>query len=303
MHQHFLSIDELERKNFDTLITLAKKAEKGELNNTLADKIIACCFFEASTRTRLSFEAAIYRLGANVIGFADSNNTSLAQKGESLTDTIYMLNAYADAIVIRHPEAKSAERAANISSIPVINAGDGDNEHPTQTLLDLYTIAEKFTQIDGLNIAMVGDLKYGRTVHSLSRALMHYKNITLYLVAPEGLQMPDNIVKQLRQNNIEFHCAESVTDILSCVDVLYMTRLQKERFKENEAHDFRYLLTRNILEQHARKDLMVMHPLPRLAEICPSVDCTPYAWYFKQAKNGVFMRQALLHEILSATIV
>ena len=119
----------------------------------------------------------------------------------------------------------------------------------------------------------------------------------------KGLQMPDNIVKQLRQNNIEFHCAESVTDILSCVDVLYMTRLQKERFKENEAHDFRYLLTRNILEQHARKDLMVMHPLPRLAEICPSVDCTPYAWYFKQAKNGVFMRQALLHEILSATIV
>ena len=302
MHQHLVSIDQLERNDFNTLITLAKKAKTGQLNNTLKGKIIASCFFEASTRTRLSFESAIYRLGANVIGFANSNSTSLAQKGESLTDTIYMLNAYADAIVIRHPDANSAKVAASVSSIPVINAGDGDNEHPTQTLLDLYTISEKFTQIDGLNIAMVGDLKYGRTVHSLARALMHYKNITLYLIAPMDLQLPESIVALLQQNNVKVHYTESIKEVLPYIDVLYMTRLQKERFQEHEVHECHYLLTCDLLKQYAKQNLAVMHPLPRLTEICPSVDNTHYAWYFKQANNGVFMRQALLYQILGQSL-
>ena len=299
MHQHLLSIDELELKDFNRLIAFTKKAKTGVLNNTLKGKIIASCFFEASTRTRLSFESAIYRLGAGVIGFANSNSTSLSQKGESLTDTIYMLNAYADAIVMRHFHANSAKVAANVSSIPVINAGDGDNEHPTQTLLDLYTIMEKFSRISGLNIAMVGDLKYGRTVHSLSKALMHYENIVLYLIAPTSLQLPENISSLLHQSNITVVYAESIKEVLPHIDILYMTRLQKERFQEYEAQQYNYLLTYDLLRKYANPNLAVMHPLPRGTEICTSVDNTNYACYFKQAQNGVFVRQALLHQILT----
>ena len=299
MNKHLISIDELKRQDFDTLISLTKEAKRGKLNNTLKGKIIASCFFEASTRTRLSFESAIYNLGANVIGFADSNSTSLAQKGESLTDTIHILNAYADAIIIRHPHAHSAKIAANVSSIPIINAGDGDNEHPTQSLLDLYTIKEKFEQIDGLHIALLGDLKYSRTVHSLVKALIHYRNINIYLVAPSALQLPENIVTLLIQNNVYTHYSESITELLKYIDVLYVTRLQTERFKKNEVHKCHYLLTHDLLRQYAKKSLAVMHPLPRSSEICPSIDKTPYAWYFKQVKNGVFMRQALLYLMMT----
>ncbi|WP_440616090.1 aspartate carbamoyltransferase [Cysteiniphilum sp. 6C5] len=296
--KHLVSIKDLKRDDFDRLMKLAHDAEHGKLINSLSDKIIASCFFEASTRTRLSFEAAIHRLGAKVIGFADAHNTSFGQKGESLSDTIQMLNGYADAIVMRHFEAGSAEIAANVSHIPVVNAGDGANEHPSQTLLDLFTIEQKFGKIDGVKIAMIGDLRYGRTVHSLSYALLNYRDITIYYVAPQALQIPEEILTQLKKKNITVHCVESLADVIGVVDVLYMTRLQKERFSEEDGHTMDYVLTADMLINGAHDDLIVMHPLPRVQEICNSVDSTQYAWYFQQAKNGVFMRQAILYNLL-----
>ncbi|WP_440993723.1 aspartate carbamoyltransferase [Cysteiniphilum litorale] len=297
--KHLVSIKDLKRDNFDQLMNLAHDAEHGKLINTLNDKIIASCFFEASTRTRLSFEAAIHRLGAKVIGFADAHNTSFGKKGESLSDTIQMLNGYADAIVMRHFESGSANIAANISHIPVVNAGDGSNEHPSQTLLDLFTIEQKFGQIDGIKIAMIGDLRYGRTVHSLSYALLNYRDITIYYVAPKALQIPEEILAQLKNKNIAVHCVENLADVIGVVDVLYMTRLQKERFSEEDGHTMDYVLTADMLVNNAHDDLIVMHPLPRVQEICNSVDATEYAWYFQQAKNGVFMRQAILYSLLN----
>ncbi|WP_119343245.1 aspartate carbamoyltransferase [Facilibium subflavum] len=299
MNKHLVDINQLTKDDLNRLLGLAEKAKQGELDNTLNDKIIASCFFEASTRTRLSFETAIHRLGAKIIGFSDSRNTSFGQKGESLADTIYMLNAYADAIIMRHPEPQSALKATKISQIPVINAGDGANQHPTQTLLDLYTIQQKFKRIDGLKIAMVGDLKYGRTVHSLSYALTQYNDITIYYVAPDQLQIPPDIIDQLKQKNIQINFEQSLEAALPFVDVCYMTRLQKERFTD-EIHDFGYVLTKALLMRYAQKHLIVMHPLPRVGEICESVDQTEHAWYFKQAKNGVYMRQALLYSLLHA---
>ena len=296
--KHLVSIKSLKRNDFDRLMRLAHDAQQGKLLDSLKGKIIASCFFEASTRTRLSFEAAMHRLGANVIGFADAHNTSFGKKGESLTDTIQMLNGYADAIVMRHFEAGSAELAANISSIPVVNAGDGANEHPSQTLLDLFTIEQKFGQIDGIKIAMIGDLRYGRTVHSLSYALLNYQDITIYYVAPKALQIPEEILSKLRNKNITVHCIEALADVIGLVDVLYMTRLQKERFSQTDGHTMDYILTADMLVNTAHDNLIVMHPLPRVQEICNSVDATKYAWYFQQAKNGVFMRQAILYSLL-----
>ena len=296
--KHLVSIKTLQRHDLDHLISLAHDAYQGKLLNTLTGKIIASCFFEASTRTRLSFEAAIHRLGADVIGFADAHNTSFGKKGETLADTIQMLNGYADAIVMRHFDAGSAELAASISTIPIVNAGDGANEHPSQTLLDLFTIKQKFGEIDGIKIAMVGDLRYGRTVHSLSYALMNYKDITIYYVSPQSLQIPHEITQKLQENNITFHCVEELEEVIAHVDVLYMTRLQKERFGANETHEMvGYSLTADMLKEQAHNDLIVMHPLPRVQEICHSVDATKYAWYFQQAKNGVFMRQAILYQL------
>ncbi|WP_440683233.1 aspartate carbamoyltransferase [Cysteiniphilum halobium] len=297
--KHLVSIKDLKRNDFDRLMRLAHDAQQGKLLNSLRDKIIASCFFEASTRTRLSFEAAIYRLGAKVIGFADAHNTSFGKKGESLTDTIQMLNGYADAIVMRHFEAGSAQIAANISYIPVVNAGDGANEHPSQTLLDLFTIEKKFGQIDGIKIAMIGDLRYGRTVHSLSYALLNYRDITIYYVAPKALQIPQEILTQFKSKNINIHCVENLADVIGVVDVLYMTRLQKERFSEEDDHMMDYVLTADMLVDSAHDDLIVLHPLPRVQEICSSVDTTKYAWYFQQAKNGVFMRQAILCDLFA----
>ena len=297
--KNLISIKDLKRDNLNHLMQLAHDAKQGKLLNTLKGKIIASCFFESSTRTRLSFEAATHRLGANVIGFTDKNNTSFGKKSETLTDTIQTLNGYADAIVMRHFEAGSAQVAANISTIPVVNAGDGANEHPSQTLLDLFTIKEKFGQIDGIKIAMIGDLRYGRTVHSLSYALLNYNDITIYYVAPKALQIPVEILTKLQSKNIFITCVETLADIISLVDLLYMTRLQKERFAQEDEHTMNYILTADILKQEARNDLIVMHPLPRAQEICNSVDATKYAWYFQQAKNGVFMRQAILFNLLT----
>ncbi|MBK2125235.1 aspartate carbamoyltransferase [Fangia hongkongensis] len=297
--KNLIEIAGVTKEEIERLFLLADQAKAGKLENTLTDKIIASCFFEASTRTRLSFESAIYRLGAKVIGFSDSKQTSFGQKGESLEDTIVMLNAYADAIIMRHPEKGSAKLAASVSDIPVINAGDGANEHPTQTLLDLYTIQEKFSDIDGLKIAMVGDLKYGRTVHSLSYALAHFNNIEIYYVAPESLQIPAEISQKLSQQGVKVHKRVELEEVISEVNVLYMTRLQQERFEGDELHQFEYRLTREMLERSAKDELIVLHPLPRVKEISPDVDATDYAWYFKQAKNGVYMRQAILYNLFN----
>ena len=294
---NLIAIDQLNKEDINHLIHLAQQAKKGQLINTLSGKIIASCFFEPSTRTRLSFESAIYRLGASVIGFFDNESTS-AKKGETLEDTIMMLNGYADAIVMRHPQNGSAIRAENIATIPVINAGDGANEHPTQTLLDLYTISEKFTSIDGLSIAVVGDLKYGRTAHSLCKALTHYQNIILYCVSTDTLQLPIAISQTLKEKGVKLICCHKLEDVLAKVDVIYMTRLQTERLANDESPQYHFNLNTTLLKKYAKDNLIVMHPLPRVNEISNDVDETPYAWYFKQAQNGVYMRQAILHSLL-----
>ena len=294
---NLIAIDQLNKEDINHLIHLAQQAKKEQLINTLSGKIIASCFFEPSTRTRLSFESAIYRLGASVIGFFDNESTSV-KKGETLEDTIMMLNGYADAIVMRHPQNGSAIRAENIATIPVINAGDGANEHPTQTLLDLYTISEKFTSIDGLSIAVVGDLKYGRTAHSLCKALTHYQNIILYCVSTDTLQLPIAISQTLKEKGVRLICCHKLEDVLAKVDVIYMTRLQTERLANNESPQYHFNLNATLLKKYAKDNLIVMHPLPRVNEISNDVDETPYAWYFKQAQNGVYMRQAILHSLL-----
>ena len=291
-----IEIKQLSRKNIDYLIDLAQQAKKNQLRHTLTGKIIATCFFEPSTRTRLSFESAIHRLGASVIGFSDSQNTSI-QKGETLEDTMRTISSYADAIVMRHPESGSIKHVATFSTIPVINAGDGSNEHPTQTLLDLYTIKEKFNCIDGLSIALVGDLKYGRTVHSLCNALTNYQNIKIYFVKSESLKLPDEVCQDLQEKGVQLFFCDKLEDLLAQVDVVYMTRLQKERVKGKVSLFCQPRLTLALLDQFANKDLIVMHPLPRIDEIEKKIDQTQYAWYFKQAQNGVFMRQAILHHL------
>lgn len=294
INKNFLSIKDFNREFFDSLHFLTKQIICGK-TLVLKNKIIANCFFEPSTRTRLSFETAIHHLGAKIIGFYDINNI----KKESFLDSIRMLNNYSDAIIIRHFISQTPHIAANISSVPIINAGDGMNEHPTQTVSDLFTIKEKFGTIDNIKIAMVGDLKYSRTVHSLSYALMNYTNISIYYVAPKCLQITDTIKDELNKLNINFICLEKIEEILGIIDVLYMTRLQKERYPINSNYKFQYLINADILNKYARKEMIVMHPLPRSKELCVSVDETKYCWYFKQAEHGVNIRKAILYTLLS----
>lgn len=296
-HKHLISIAPLSRADIDSVLHLAQQAEQGALVGMLSNKVIASCFFEPSTRTRLSFETAIHRLGGHIIGFADSANTS-AKKGETLEDTIQMLNAYADAIVMRHPQSGSAEIASQVAEVPIINAGDGANQHPSQTLLDLYTIQQKFTSgIDGLSLAVVGDLKYGRTVHSLCEALTRYQNITLYAVAEEAFQLPQALQAQLKANGVALHIVDDLEAIIPKLDVIYMTRLQRERFEGIEIKRYPHLNARMLTQ--AKESMIVLHPLPRVDELCTSADATPHAWYFKQARNGVFVRQAILTLLLA----
>jgi len=272
-----------------------KKMAPGKL---LEGCILGSCFFEPSTRTRLSFEAAMHRLGGSVIGFSDGQWTS-AKKGESLWDSMKMLEHYADVIVLRHPLEGSAQRAAEAVEIPVINAGDGSNQHPTQTFLDLFTILECQGSLDNLSIAMAGDLKNGRTVHSLAQALTFF-NPRLYLVSPTILEMPKEICDELREKRIKFSFHKSLEEIMDKIDILYMTRIQEERF----SHKFEYEQVKNafILKtdqlQSVKKNLKILHPLPRVNEIAGEVDQSPHAYYFQQAQNGLFARQALLGLVL-----
>lgn len=292
-----ISINDFSKQDIDFVLEQSAAMEKmpaGRKREILPGKIVAPIFFEPSTRTRLSFETAIHNLGANAVGFAEASSSSTV-KGESLSDSIRIISSYADIIVIRHPRDGSARRAAEISKKPVINAGDGSNQHPTQTLLDLYTIKKEFGKIDGLKIGMIGDLKHGRTVHSLSVALSNYSGIKLFFASPENLKMPEEIVA-LVAGKLQIEECSAVKDFVSEADVLYCTRVQKERFFDldeyNRAKDS-FVVGKEILEK-TKKGFRIMHPLPRVNEIKQELDGTEAAIYFEQAANGVPVREAIL---------
>lgn len=295
-----LSIEEFSKDDILSVLTAAESMKKKNRPDLLRGKVLGSCFFEPSTRTRLSFETAMQRLGGSVVGFADPNVTS-TKKGETLADTMKIIGQYADTIVIRHPLEGAARRAAEATGTPVINAGDGANQHPSQTLIDLFTIRETQKKLNGLSIAMVGDLKYGRTVHSLTQALKHF-DVRLYFVAPESLQMPDYICEELKQQGTKFSFHKQMSDAMKHVDILYMTRIQQERFAdalEYERVKHAYILTDKELTD-AKRTMRILHPLPRIYEIDLSVDDTVHAYYFQQAQNGVYVRQALLALVLGA---
>ena len=295
------SVEELDRL-FDLANDIEKNMEK--YAHACEGKKLATCFYEPSTRTRLSFESAMLNLGGSVIGFSDANSSS-ASKGESVSDTIRVISCFADICAMRHPKEGAPMVAASRSSIPVINAGDGGHQHPTQTLTDLLTIRSLKGRLGDLTVGLCGDLKFGRTVHSLIQALIRYPNIKFVLISPEELRIPDNIREDvLRKNNQEFVEVASLEDALPELDLLYMTRVQKERFFNEEDYvrmkDF-YLLDREKLKL-AKPDMMILHPLPRVNEISVEVDDDPRAAYFKQAQYGVYVRMALIITLLGLEV-
>ena len=293
-----ISIRDFTKKDIIHILDVAEEMEKKGYRKILHGKVLATLFFEPSTRTRLSFESAMNRLGGRVIGFADARISSTA-KGESLRDTVRVVEKYCDVIVLRHSLDGSARAAAESVSVPLINAGDGSNQHPTQTLLDLYTIRKVQGKISGLKIAIVGDLKYGRTVHSLATALSMF-GCKLYFVSPENLKMPRYVLEELDKRSIEYSEHLEIEEIISEVDILYSTRMQKERFPdlaEYEKVKNAYIIGTEILNS-AKDNLKIMHPLPRVNEITSDVDETCYAQYFEQAGNGVPIRQAILALVL-----
>ncbi len=295
------SREQIERL-FERADDFAARLERGERLHLLGGKLLATVFYEPSTRTRLSFEAAMQRLGGGVLSVAEAKSASSVAKGESLPDTIRTIASYADAIVLRHPEVGAAQLAASVSDVPILNAGDGAGEHPTQALLDLYTMRRERQAIDGLTIALVGDLRNGRTVHSLARALSQFK-VDFSFVSPAALSMPSAVTDYLRERDFYVEETNDLGSALQKADVVYMTRVQKERFQDPQQYeklkDF-YILNRDLVNG-ANKNLLVMHPLPRVDEIATDVDALPNAAYFRQAKNGVYIRMALLAEVLGGT--
>jgi aspartate carbamoyltransferase catalytic subunit len=293
-----ISIHDFSREEIEHILKVSKEmipAARGEKENlSLEGKILSTIFFEPSTRTRLSFEAAMNRLGGSVVGFSDPEITSL-KKGETLADTIRMVESYSDVIVLRHPMEGAAKLAANFTEKPLINAGDGAGQHPTQTLLDLFTIWTEKKEIGNKNVVLLGDLKYGRTVHSLAYALAMF-GANLTFVAPEVLQMPKEIVEHVEGQGGSYTSTNALEDAIEAADVLYVTRIQRERFPDAAEYEKvagMYRVDNDILAK-ASKDIIVMHPLPRVTEIAPEVDTTEHAIYFKQAFNGVPVRMALL---------
>jgi len=293
-----VSINDFSKEEILKVVELAARFEKEPNQDLLKGKVVASLFFEPSTRTRLSFETAINRLGGRVIGFSDASSSSTT-KGETLNDTIKMVSNYADLIVMRHPLEGSARYASEQSSVPIINAGDGANQHPTQTLLDLYSIQKTQGTLEDLNIFMVGDLKYGRTVHSLLQAMSHF-NPKFNFIAPDELKMPDEYKIWLDSKGIPYYEHSEFTDIISKADILYMTRVQQERFvdpMEYEKVKNIYIL-RNSMLANTKDNLRILHPLPRVNEINTDVDSNPKAYYFEQAENGVYARMAIIASIL-----
>jgi aspartate carbamoyltransferase catalytic subunit len=301
-NKSLVSINDFTREEHIHILDLAEKFEKHTTQKILENYVVATLFFEPSTRTRLSFESAASRLGAKIIGFSEPGSTSV-KKGESLRDTIMTVANYSDIIVMRHPLDGSARFASEVSRVPIINAGDGANQHPTQTLLDMYSIRKTQGRLDKLNIAFVGDLKYGRTVHSLVIALCNY-NTTFHLVSPEELKLPSSVKMHIKENNLEYIQYTDIMDVIPHVDILYMTRIQKERFSDPldyEKVKNSYILRSSMLQQ-SRTNLRIMHPLPRVNEITIDVDTNPHAYYFTQALNGVYVRQAILASILGVNV-
>lgn len=302
--KHIISISELSREELELIVNTAGQLKAQPNPELIKHKVVASCFFEPSTRTRLSFETAIQRIGGSVIGFDNGGNTSLAKKGETLADSVQVISSYVDAFVMRHPQEGAARLASEFShGIPVINAGDGSNQHPSQTLLDLFTLFETQGRLDNLNVAFVGDLKYGRTVHSLAQALAKFNNNRFFFVAPEALAMPDYICEELDEAGVTYSLHADMESVIPELDILYMTRVQKERFDESEYAHIKsaYVLTAALLD-NARPNMKVLHPLPRVDEITTDVDKTPHAYFFQQAENGVYAREALLALVLNESL-
>ena len=297
-----ISMNDISKEEILEILEIAKKIEKTseeEKLNFLKGKIIATLFFEPSTRTKMSFESAAFRLGAQVLQLPPLELSSV-KKGESFSDTIKMVESYSDVIVVRHPNDGAARLASTTSRKPVLNAGDGSNQHPSQTLLDLYTIKDEKGTLNNLSIAFVGDLKYGRTVHSLVKALTHF-NPVIYFVAPKILQMPSYLIDDLDKNNIKYEILEDFRDCLDKIDVFYMTRIQKERFPDIEDYEKLkgvYVINKKNILGKCKEDMIILHPLPRVDEISTDLDDTKHALYFKQAKNGIPIRQAMMMKVL-----
>lgn len=298
--RHLIDSQTLDRPLIETLFALADTLEKTP-SNALTGKIMASLFYEPSTRTRFSFESAMLRLGGSVITTENAKEFSSASKGETIEDTIKIMNFYSDVIVLRHFEEGTAKKAATVSDIPVINAGDGTGQHPTQALLDLYTVQREVGHINGVRVALVGDLKHGRTIRSLAYLLGKYEDVIIDFVAPEGLRVGDDIKKYLDTAGITYHETDDLSSVISDVDVVYQTRIQKERFTSEEEYlkykGF-YQIDNKIVDM-MKPDAIIMHPLPRVDEILVEVDNSPKAVYFKQAKYGLLVRMALLQHLLT----
>jgi len=287
------------REIFDSAREMRKFVATKQVPPLLKDRLVATLFYEESTRTRLSFEAAANRLGAGVLSSANARQFSSVSKGETLEDTILTLSGYVDCIVLRYYKEGGAARAAHVSKVPIINGGDGSGQHPTQSLLDLFTIEDELGQIDGLSVALVGDLMHGRTVHSLAYLLGKFKNIKLYLISPDNLSMPNDIIQYLRRHEVNYVQVDDFRNIGE-FDVLYQTRIQKERFESLELYESskgKLVITRDLANQ-MKSDSVILHPLPRVDEIRYGVDDNHRAKYFTQAENGVYVRMALLKMLL-----
>ncbi len=301
--RNFVTIADLSREKILYMIKLAEEFEKHPNREILKGKVVATLFYEPSTRTRLSFETAANRLGARVIGFSDAKASSVS-KGETLKDTILMVSNYADVIAMRHYIEGAAQYASEVSPVPIINAGDGSHQHPSQCMLDLYTIYQTQGTLDGLNIYMVGDLKYGRTVHSLLMAMRHF-NPTFHFIAPKELSMPTEYKIYCDKHSIRYEeHTELNEDVIADADIVYMTRVQKERFSdlmEYERVKNTYILKASMLT-HTKPNMKILHPLPRVNEIAYDVDSTPQAYYIQQARNGLYAREAIICDVLGLTL-
>ena len=302
-NRSLVTIAEHSKEKILYMIELAKQFEENPNKRLLEGKVVATLFFEPSTRTRLSFETAANRLGARVIGFTDPKVTS-SSKGETLKDTIKMVSDYADIIVMRHYLEGAARYASEVTNIPIVNAGDGANQHPSQTMLDLYSIHKTQGTLENLNIYLVGDLKYGRTVHSLLMAMRHF-NPTFHFIAPQELRMPDEYKIYCKNHQIKYEeHTDFNEDIIANADILYMTRVQRERFTDLDEYERVknvYILRKDMLRK-AKQTMRILHPLPRVNEIAYDVDESPMAYYFQQAQNGLYAREAILCDVLGITL-
>lgn len=296
--KHVLSSAQYTRKDLEEIFELTDKIKKNpkEFSHKLDDKIIAVMFYEPSTRTRLSFETAALKLGAKIITTENAKEVSSAVKGETIQDTVKIIAGYADAMVIRHRSDTSAEEAASVNKMPILNAGAGKGEHPSQSLLDLYTIREKKEKIDGIKVAVLGDLVYGRTIHSLLRLLSLYDNIEVYGLSKDVFALPQEYIDMLKEKNIEYKKCSSFDELPRDIDVLYHTRIQSERF-EGDFGKEEFIIDKRVLDTFS-KDTIVLHPLPRVNEISVDIDDDPRACYFEQAHNGLYIRMALLLQVL-----